>query len=222
MMPVPVSSTLLDVMLMWMRPAEQHPAAVPAQALRGVASALAPLITNGMPVIACAKGMHIDDRGVARRYDRNARHLMRELERLPTTTPPWSERYPELARMFAEDRLTLPTGNVLRGNVLIACGKPVNWSGRREHFAHLVHADSTIIAELPPFTHADRLDFNLPAGTTPPPLLSAWPFARAGLQRDADRNQLPDATATGRFTPRPPRRLFDSQTDVDGTPTKTR
>jgi Right handed beta helix region len=173
-------------------------------------------------MIACTKGMHIDDRGVARRYDRTARHLMRELERLPTTTPPWSERYPELAQMFTEDRLTLPTGNELRGNVLIACGKPVNWSGRREHFDHLVHADSTIIAELPPFTHADRLDFRLPAGTTSPPLLSAWPFARAGLQRDADRSQLPDDTATGRFTPRPPRQLFDSQTDVDGTPTKAR
>jgi hypothetical protein len=173
-------------------------------------------------MIACAKGMHIDDRGVARKYDRSARHLMRELERLPTTTPPWSERYPELAQMFAEDRLTLPTGNELRDNVMIACGKPVNWSGRREHFEHLVHADSTIIADLPPFTAADRLDFGLPAGTTPPPLLSAWPFALAGLQRDADRSQLPDATTTGRFTPRAPRRLFDSQTDVDGTPPKTR
>ena len=31
--------------------------AVPAQALRDVASALGPLITNGMPVIACAKGI---------------------------------------------------------------------------------------------------------------------------------------------------------------------
>jgi glycerol-3-phosphate dehydrogenase (NAD(P)+) len=30
---------------------------VPAQALREVASALAPLITNGMPIIACAKGI---------------------------------------------------------------------------------------------------------------------------------------------------------------------
>ncbi len=30
---------------------------VPAQAIRDVASALAPLITNGMPVIACAKGI---------------------------------------------------------------------------------------------------------------------------------------------------------------------
>ena len=30
---------------------------VPAQAMREVASALAPLITNGMPVIACAKGI---------------------------------------------------------------------------------------------------------------------------------------------------------------------
>ncbi len=31
--------------------------AVPAQALREVASALTPLITNGMPVVACAKGI---------------------------------------------------------------------------------------------------------------------------------------------------------------------
>jgi hypothetical protein len=166
--------------------------------------------------------MHIDDRGVSRRYDRTARHLMRELERLPTTTPPWSDRYPELAQMFAEDRLTLPTGNELRGNVMIACVKAMDWRGRREHFELLVHADSTIIAELPPFTNADRLDFRLAAETTSPPLLLAWPLARAGLQRDADRSQLPDDTTTGRFTPRGPHRLFDSQTDVDGTPTKTR
>jgi hypothetical protein len=173
-------------------------------------------------MIACTKGMHIDDRGVARRYDRSSRHLMRELELLPTTTTPWSERYPELAQMFAEDLLTLPTGNELRGNVMIACGKPVNFSGRREHFAHLVHADSAIIAELPPFADASRLDFRLPAGTPAPPLLAAWPFARAGLQRDADRSHVPDDVATGRFTARPLRRLFDSQTDVDGTPAKAR
>ncbi len=173
-------------------------------------------------MIACTKGIHVDDRGVARRYDRSSRHLMRELERLPTTTPPWSERYPELAQMFAEDRLTLPTGNELRGNVMIACGKPMNMSGRREHFAHLTQVESTIITELPPFTDASRLDFRLPAGTPAPPLLAAWPFARAGLQRDADRSHVPDDVATGRFTARPLRRLFDSQTDVDGTPAKTR
>jgi glycerol-3-phosphate dehydrogenase (NAD(P)+) len=35
---------------------------VPAQALREVATALAPLVTNGMPVIACAKGIERDTR----------------------------------------------------------------------------------------------------------------------------------------------------------------
>jgi hypothetical protein len=171
-------------------------------------------------MIACAKGIHLDDRGVARKYDRSARHLMRDLERLPTTTPPWSERYPELARMFSADRLTLPTGNELRGNVLIACGAPLDLRGRRENLTEVVQVDTTVISDLPSFADAARLDFHLPAGTQPPPLLAAWPFARVGLQRDADRSRLPDDAATGRFTPRAPRRLFDSQTDVDGTPSR--
>jgi glycerol-3-phosphate dehydrogenase (NAD(P)+) len=51
---------------------------VPAQALREVASALAPLITNGMPVIACAKGI-----------ERGSRKFMTEViaEAAPNAAP---------------------------------------------------------------------------------------------------------------------------------------
>lgn len=51
---------------------------VPAQALREVASAIAPLITNGMPVIACAKGI-----------ERGTRRFMTEViaEAAPSASP---------------------------------------------------------------------------------------------------------------------------------------
>jgi len=52
--------------------------AVPAQALREVASALTPLITNGMPVVACAKGI-----------ERGTRKFMTEViaQSAPNATP---------------------------------------------------------------------------------------------------------------------------------------
>jgi glycerol-3-phosphate dehydrogenase (NAD(P)+) len=51
---------------------------VPAQAVREVASALAPLVTNGMPVVACAKGI-----------ERGTRKFMTEViaEAAPNTAP---------------------------------------------------------------------------------------------------------------------------------------
>lgn len=169
-------------------------------------------------VIACAKGIHLDDRGVARNYDRSANHLMKPLEKLPWQNEPWTTRYPELAAMFAEDRLPLPTGNRIAGNVLVACAKPMDLSGRKESLAHLLIGDNALVTTVPDFSDANRIDFRLrhdaPAVAS---VLARIPCDRIGLRIDEDRRALPDATITGRYEHRPGRRLFDSATDVKRT-----
>ena len=102
--------------------------------------------------------------------------------------------------------------------VLVACAKPVNLGMRKEHQALIELVDHTIVAKMPAFADANRLDFRL-QGESPAvaALLARIPWERIGLQVDDDRLTLPDASATGRYEHRSGRRVFDSETDLKRT-----
>jgi hypothetical protein len=83
-------------------------------------------------MIDCNAAVHLDARGVARmRFDlspHDSWNLPAKAERLNYRQPPWSERYPKLARVMEEEPV-LPLGNVVRRNVAVNCQRWLSLSG---------------------------------------------------------------------------------------------
>ena len=81
---------------------------------------------TGNLVVDCPIGLHLDARGMTWKQWNNPAepgwHLEAKAERLNYTQPPWSERYPRLARIMQEDPRQ-PLGNVIHGNVFVDCTK---------------------------------------------------------------------------------------------------
>jgi parallel beta-helix repeat protein len=83
---------------------------------------------TGNLVVDCPIGLHLDSRGMTWKQWNNPEHpswhLEAKAERLNYTQPPWSERYPKLARIMQEEPRQ-PLGNVINGNVFVDCTKEV-------------------------------------------------------------------------------------------------
>jgi parallel beta-helix repeat protein len=75
-------------------------------------------------VVNCPIGLHLDSRGTTWRQWNNPAepgwHLEGKAQQLNYTQPPWSERYPRLARIMQEEP-QWPLGNVIRRNVFVDC-----------------------------------------------------------------------------------------------------
>jgi hypothetical protein len=82
----------------------------------------------GNLVVDCPIGLHLDSRGTTwKQWNSPADpswHLEAKAQKYNYTQPPWSERYPKLARTMQEDPQQ-PLGNVFLGNVLVDCTKKV-------------------------------------------------------------------------------------------------
>lgn len=80
----------------------------------------------GNLVVDCPIGLHLDSRGMTWKQWNNPAdaswHLEAKAQRLNYTQPPWSERYPKLARIMQEEPRQ-PLGNVIRANVFVDCTK---------------------------------------------------------------------------------------------------
>jgi hypothetical protein len=77
-------------------------------------------------VVDCPIGLHLDSRGTTWKQWNNPAdpswHLEAKAQKLNYQQPPWSERYPRLARIMQEEP-QWPLGNVLRQNVFVDCTK---------------------------------------------------------------------------------------------------
>ncbi|MCB1228845.1 MAG: right-handed parallel beta-helix repeat-containing protein [Verrucomicrobiae bacterium] len=79
-------------------------------------------------VVDCPIGLHLDSRGMTWKQwnDPNSAgwNLEEKAEKLNYRKPPWSERYPSLAKIMS-DSPREPLHNVIRNNVFVDCGKEV-------------------------------------------------------------------------------------------------
>jgi hypothetical protein len=177
-------------------------------------------IVKGNISIACVTaGFHIDTRGLARGYKDNP-GMSKKLEEYQVQQPPWSVRYPELARMNPE-RWGHPTGNVLTNNMSVACKVPIRKSGKPDDLKYSLIADPLIIQVLTDagFENPSALDFRPKAGAR---ILGLWPaireipFDKIGLYRDTWRQTLPDRLALRREAEslKQEKGSFDSQIDL--------
>lgn len=164
-------------------------------------------------IIACARGLHVDSRGIVRGYTAANRHLMGLLKAVDTASPPWSERYPELVGIM-EDHPDWPTGTVLERNLLIGCESPIHIKLAPDVMKTCRIGDSTVmtreeagLVESSPFTltaaEVDRLAAHVKAQI---------PFAGIGLQVDSYRKRVCPPSQQPRSASAT--EVFDSAVDV--------
>jgi len=165
-------------------------------------------------IIEAERGLHLDARGIARGYAKNPKMLKR-LESVNAGAPPWSERYPSLAKLLTGPR-DLPTGNVLENNVLVRCKKPLLLAAAANELRLSTVRDNLDLGDTDPgFVDAARLNFALKPGSPVFKKLPAFepiPFAKIGLMRDEFRQHLPERSAAAPANNAGG--VFDSNTDV--------
>jgi hypothetical protein len=169
-------------------------------------------VSKNNVIVDCKLGIHVDDRGVARKYDTTAHHLTDMWKTIDANKPPWSTHYPNFMAGILEDP-TKPTGNVFENNVLVDTGTPYQLSD-----AALVDAKKNpALAGDPGFVDIRSLQFNLKpdnAIVKALPDFKEIPFREIGLRLDEYRHTLPTDEETGRNTDERPAMDFDSNTDV--------
>jgi hypothetical protein len=167
-------------------------------------------------IVESPRAMHIDSRGIARGYTITDKRLRGDLDSVPYTQPPWSERYPELVGIL-ETETQKPSNIVIEDNLFVRCAKGLRTSGKEGDFDGLSFAGNMESDDLGMFVNPAELDFSLKPDAAVFREISGFdqiPMARIGLFADAYRPSVP---------PRDMELLrtadtdggFDSQTDVN-------
>jgi hypothetical protein len=174
-------------------------------------------------IFDCEIGIHFDSRGVTRGYAVHPGYR-RRVESAQPGVPPWSDRYPNVARLLdpgldAAGVVGSPHGNLITVNVTVGCKIPLRLSGKPAELRdNTVEGNIDLGDESPMFMDAAAGDLRLAAGSPVLRKLPSFPqLSRGsfGLQLDAYRTELPSPQNMGVTPTSTPR--FDSETDLDAT-----
>jgi hypothetical protein len=117
---------------------------------------------------------------VARGYATN-QNLVARLQAANAQQPPWSTRYPTLARLL-EGRRDVPTGDIIEGNVAVDSPQLFHTSGKQAEFTlSTVTNNIALTAAEAGFVSSARLDFG--CGRTPP-CSNCFPLQTDSLRAD--------------------------------------
>ncbi len=142
--------------------------------------------------IECQQAVHLDVRGLSRAKPgqgvKDGWDLLAKIQQYDYKSPPWSTRYPRLARVMEEEPL-LPVGNVIVGNVAVDCDKWLNASGdTKKYLDRSTFSDNLVLeGEDPGFVDRDQQDFRLRDNSVVRQKLPDFPkipFDKIGLQRE--------------------------------------
>lgn len=174
---------------------------------------------RGNLAIECAKGLHIDDRGVSRHYDMQSKMHVSILPKVNFTQPPYATRYPELAAMMNRpELLEYPMGNRIEQNILVACAKMRDVRLGRDSQQYVKLDSNLDVATAPGLINPQTLELNAGELAAIARKLSEFEpivMQKVGLYVDSYRRALPTSEKTERNRCRPPRRMFDSNVDVE-------
>ena len=168
------------------------------------------LVENNL-FVDCEAAVHLDARGTSRITNGKGGSwdLLAKAERVGYDRPPWSERYPRLARIMNE-KWQLPEGNVVRRNIALGCEKWLSAHGMKEHmdlvrFEHnLRDGPEQQVTDPRRILQQIRLR---PTDAAKVPGFEEIPFDEIGLTRDAWRTSLPGEKAKPKPAAKPKRRL---------------
>jgi len=175
-------------------------------------------------VVDCPVGIHFDTRGVARGYATHPGYR-RRLESSRPAEPPWSDRYPSLARLLdpaldAAGVIGAPHGNVVTGNVVVGCERPLRVSGKPAELRDNTVADNLELSDARPlFRDEEAGDLRLDPASPVRRALPSFPQLDPG-SFGLERGRGGAAAAGGGPSPaagRPAAPRFDSATDLEAT-----
>ena len=159
--------------------------------------------------INCEQPVGMDNRGLRWSFlnpggDLKDTGMFRKLSAVDYQNPPWSTRFPRLARILNEHPRA-PLGNTLRSNVSISSGwrNPETWC-RKTSPGHINNPymqieNNFVTAEDPGFVDADNMNFQLRDDSivyTEIPGFQRIPFENIGLYKDEYRASWPAAIKT--------------------------
>ena len=152
-------------------------------------------LVEGNLFIECDTAVHLDNRsqGWARKYQKPGgdHRMYGKLKEVRHDQPPWSERYPALARILDQNPHA-PLGNVVRKNVAVRCRR---WlAAYRGGEKILTLKDNLVTKDDPGFVNAKARDFRLKPDSMvfgKVPGFQPIPFGKIGLVVDAYRRVLP-------------------------------
>jgi hypothetical protein len=166
-------------------------------------------------VVDCPIGLHVDDRGISRKYNLQSKHHMKYLEEYGYLKPPWSEKYPDLPKML--EKPEYPTGNSFAENVWVGCPRPTRLPAKPEIAALLsLSSNQEFSLEAAKLTDPAKFDF-FPGKDSPlaPWVGKKWLEKRPGLLTDEYRTSIPENESKSRFEMPKPRQMFDSEKDLN-------
>jgi parallel beta-helix repeat protein len=151
------------------------------------------LIENNI-FVDCRKAVHLDNRsqGWANKYQKPGgdHRMYAKLKEIRHDQPPYSIRFPELARILDENPHE-PRGNRVINNLCVRGNWLHTYKGAEQI---LTLKDNLITADDPGFVDADTLDFSLRPDSPvfdKVPEFKPIPFDKIGLYLDSDRTELP-------------------------------
>ena len=157
----------------------------------------------------------MDDRGVGRKYATNPK-LLKGVQEINPTQPPWSERYPEMVHLL-EEHPELPLRTAFTRNLIfIKEGDPFNLKMSKEHNANpaLIKIDGNLVTNQDPgFVNLATGNLQLKSGSevfTKIPGFQPIPFDKMGLYIDKYRKKLPTPSEAGRLPEQNPWKPTDT------------
>jgi hypothetical protein len=168
-------------------------------------------------IIDCTRGIHIDDRGISRKYTLEDKRLGGDVRSVSPDQSPWKEKHPELAALVAGGETTLPKGDTVVGNVLINCKTPLELP-KPENAAGVEQKGNVTEGSLAEFVDAENFDFTLKPGSTLVAAIEGFPpipFQQIGLQVDEYRKIIPPRDMKLLKEGDTTKRKFSSTTDIE-------
>lgn len=165
-------------------------------------------------IVENTRAMHVDARGIPRKYTSEDPRLRADLESVPYMRPPWSKKYPELVRIL-ESHPERPSRVLIENNLFARCEVPIRRSGTEEELSGVLIRNNLVSSDLSMFADVEALDFSIkPEASIGIPGFQPIPVRKIGVHPDDYRALVPPRDLellrvgnTGH--------AFDSQTDID-------
>jgi len=168
-------------------------------------------------IVDCPVGIHLDDRGVSRKYTLDDKRLGGDVKSVNPDQSPWKERHPELATLVSGVETTVPKSDEVIGNLVINCPKPFDYP-KPENAGGILQKDNSTAGSLSEFVDSENFDFTVKPGSSLiasivgfPPI----PFQQIGLQADEYRKSIPPRDIKLLKEGDTTKRKFSSSTDIE-------
>ena len=168
-------------------------------------------------IIDCPRGIHLDDRGVSRKYTLDDKRLGSDVKTVSPEQSPWKEKHPELDALVAGGETTIPKGDAVVGNVLINCTDPVVVP-KPENAAGIEQKGNLTEGSLEEFVDSGNFDFTIKPGSTLVASIEGFPsipFQQIGIQPDEYRKTVAERDMKLLREGDTTKRKFSSTTDIE-------